>query len=327
MSAQSNPTDPAGREDEDAFNVVCRAELREGIVGQVETYPLPDDAVSHQESQPKQTYEPELRGERDKVHPRLREWLAGRSGDEREQLIVVLADQITIPRFPEPATDEPRESERNRGLLERAQELVRSIEAQRAPGYQRLEASLADAEATLVERFWIINGVVAEMPLKSVERLASREDVVSIEPRFSGEEPPQDEVDDARARLDSDPYFNLGLTGGWIGLLDTGVRFSHTQFTNPSHIDFRRDCNKPEEEFVGVLEAAHPGVGPGNRPSLAFVLKTVNDVLPVYASGAATMLGPLVGPRLRIRGKVVDLTREGGIRELWIATIASTMEE
>jgi hypothetical protein len=93
----------------------------------------------------------------------------------------------------------------------------------------------------VIERFWIINGGVVDMPLGSVERLAQREDVVSVEPRFSGEEPPQDEVDDGRTRVATDPYFNLGQTGGWIGLLDTGVRFSHTQFTNPSHIDFRRD--------------------------------------------------------------------------------------
>ncbi|WTO33022.1 S8 family serine peptidase [Streptomyces achromogenes] len=242
MSDQTYASDPVGREDEDVFNVVYQADLREGAADRFEAYPLPNDAVRHEENQPKQVYEPEPRRERDKVHPMLREWLAKRSRDEREQIIVVLADPTGLPRFPEPATDEPRDSDRNRGLTERAQELVRQTEAQRAPGYERLQANLADYEANLVERFWIINGVVADMPLKSVERLAGRDDVISIEPRFSGEEPPQDEVDDARARLDSDPYFDAGLTGGWIGLLDTGVRFSHTQFTNPSHLDFRRDC-------------------------------------------------------------------------------------
>ncbi len=36
---------------------------------------------------------------------------------------------------------------------------------------------------------------------------------------LAGEEPPQNEVDDSRVRIVSDPYFNLGLTGGYIGLL------------------------------------------------------------------------------------------------------------
>ena len=243
MTDRTNATDPTGREDEDVFNVMYHARLSNGAAEQVEAHPLPDDAVYYpQEQEPKQVGEPEPQHNRDKVHPKLREWLANRSGDEREQTVVVLADPVSIPRFPEPAIDESRDSERNRRLLDRAHELVRSIEAQRAPDYQQLEAQLADYEAKLLERFWIINGVLAEMPLKSVERVAAREDVVSIEPRFSGEEPPQDEVDDGRARINTDPYFNLGQTAGWIGLLDTGVRFSHTLFTNPSHVDIRRDC-------------------------------------------------------------------------------------
>ena len=40
----------------------------------------------------------------------------------------------------------------------------------------------------------------------------------------------------------SDPYFSLGQTGGWIGLLDTGLRFSHIHFNSLSNVDFRRDC-------------------------------------------------------------------------------------
>jgi len=45
-----------------------------------------------------------------------------------------------------------------------------------------------------------------------------------------------------RAEIVSDPYFGLSLTSGWIGLLDTGLRRTHVQFNQPSHIDFMRDC-------------------------------------------------------------------------------------
>ncbi|MBD0345174.1 MAG: S8 family serine peptidase, partial [Coleofasciculus sp. Co-bin14] len=84
-------------------------------------------------------------------------------------------------------------------------------------------------------------------PLGRVSALATRQDVMYVQPNNAGEKPPQnannnDDVDDGRARMVSDPYFNLGLTGGWIGLLDTGMRFTHTQFNNPSHIGYRRDC-------------------------------------------------------------------------------------
>ena len=85
------------------------------------------------------------------------------------------------------------------------------------------------------------------MPLGAVPKLIEQEDVLYIEPQNSGEKPPQnainnDDVDDGRRLIVSDPYFNLGQTGGWIGLLDTGMRFTHSLFTNPSNVDFRRDC-------------------------------------------------------------------------------------
>ena len=90
-------------------------------------------------------------------------------------------------------------------------------------------------------------GLTVDMPLGAVARLAERPDVVYIEPDDTGTEPPQnannnDDLQDGRARIVSDPYFNLGQTSGWIGLLDTGMRFRHNLFNNPSHIDFRRDC-------------------------------------------------------------------------------------
>jgi hypothetical protein len=81
--------------------------------------------------------------------------------------------------------------------------------------------------------------------------------------------------------------------------------------------------SQPEQVLVGTLEAVPAITGPGNRPSLAFMLRTADDQIPVYASGVVDVIGPLVGPRLRLRGKIVDLTGEGGTRELWIATIVS----
>ncbi|WP_405804892.1 hypothetical protein OG729_06615 [Streptomyces sp. NBC_00210] len=69
---------------------------------------------------------------------------------------------------------------------------------------------------------------------------------------------------------------------------------------------------EPEREFVGTLHAVPPVIGPDNRPVLAFVLRTTDDELSVYASGAEDTLGLLVGPLLRLRGKAVDLTGEGG---------------
>ncbi|MFE9727504.1 hypothetical protein ACFYQ5_28970 [Streptomyces sp. NPDC005794] len=80
---------------------------------------------------------------------------------------------------------------------------------------------------------------------------------------------------------------------------------------------------EPEDEIAGTLEASNPVIGPGNRPALSFVLRTVDDELPVYAAGVVDTLGPLAGFHLQIRGKTVDFTNQGGTRELWIATIVA----
>lgn len=99
--------------------------------------------------------------------------------------------------------------------------------------------------------------------------------------------------------------------------------------TPPGVIDIYRGqpwyMEQPQSEqvIVGTLEAVPTIIGPGNRPSLAFVLRTAHDQIPVYASGVMDVIGSLVGPRLRLRGKIVDLTSEGGTRELWIATVIS----
>ncbi|MEU5632293.1 S8 family serine peptidase [Streptomyces rishiriensis] len=264
MSELRHPADPAGREDQDPFDIVYRADMRTGAAVQAETHPLPDNARYHGKAQLKQVEEPEPRSERDKVDPKLREWLSARHGDEREQLVIVFADSLTIPRFPEPATDEPRSSSRNRALLERAQDVVRSIEEQRVPTYERLERDLAEYEARPVERFWIINGIVVDMPLKSVEPLARRHDVMSIEPRHSGEGPGQgNQVEDGRRIVLTDHMFDngLGVNGGPIGILDTGVRASHTLLSNPSHIVSARDC------VNGDAACLDPGPGTGFDPS------------------------------------------------------------
>ena len=44
-------------------------------------------------------------------------------------------DELKIPRFPEPNTDEARDSRANMEALDRAQRLVREIQNKRAPNY------------------------------------------------------------------------------------------------------------------------------------------------------------------------------------------------
>lgn len=234
--------DPRGRESEDPANRINAALLVEGKVAEYYVKDIPREAFSQEPFERKKAEDDLPDHPVSKLHPLLEEWLGQRGGDEREILLINFRDDLQIPRFPEPATDEPRDSATNKALLERSAEIIRQIEEARAPGYRKLSEELRQYEAKLIESFWLINGVVVDMPLGAVKALVEREDVLYIEPQNTGEKPPADDVVDGRARIVSDPYFNLGLTGGWIGLLDTGVRASHTLFNSPDHIDFMRDC-------------------------------------------------------------------------------------
>jgi serine protease AprX len=236
------------REQEQPFNQIVSAHLAGGQIVDSSIEELPRDALSEEPLEVEKEAEEEGEEEErppEKIHPVLRTLLDERP-DDREQILINLRDDMTLPRFPEPAMEEARESETNRAALQRSEELIGEVTNRRAENYERVTRELSENyEFDVLETYWLVNAMLLEMPLAAVSDLAEREDVLSVEPRYTGEEPPQnpnpnDDVDDGRDRIKSDPYFNF--TGGFIGLLDTGVRFTHSQFNNPSNIDFRRDC-------------------------------------------------------------------------------------
>jgi serine protease AprX len=198
-----------------------------------------------------------------KIHPVLAVWLNERSPDDRDLILVNLRDDLTIPRFLEPVTGEPRDSQANRGLRSRSEALIGQIVERREGGYRRLAQEFAERYGAEVRQtFWLLRCMLLEAPLRMVPDMAERDDVLYVEPNDAGDVPgqnanPNDDVDDGRGLIVSDPYFNLGLTGGFVGLLDTGLRFTHTLFNSPSHIDFRFDCTG----------GSGCSTGPGSNPN------------------------------------------------------------
>jgi hypothetical protein len=247
-------TNPVGSESEDPTGVVYSVEIRDGKPYKPKAFELGDDAVSRFRPRRKKTDEEKPSDKVDKVHPLLREWLATRDPDERHELVVVARENMQIPRFPEPAGDEPRTSRVNQRVLKRAAALVEEISAKRREGQNELIRLTEELDGKLVEQFWLVNAVLAEMPLWAVEKLEATDEILSIEPRYSEEKPPQDEPSVARGHISSDPYF--GFKGTFVGLLDTGVRATHTLFNDPDHLDFLLD----------TVNGGANGNGPGADP-------------------------------------------------------------
>lgn len=237
---------PTLRESQDPFGVVYQARIEDGKVLEMARLELGRDAVVREPSQPKREQAPPLQ-RRNKVHPLLRKRLEEMGPDARMGVVVTFRDDVVIPRLPEPAVDEPPDSATNRRARARAEAIVSELRQRRSEDYDWLRKEMAQYDAKVIEDFWLIRAMSVELPLGAVERLAGRRDVLTVEPLHTEDVPPQDasadnDVDDGRRLIVSDPYFNLGQSAGWIGLLDSGVRDTHQLFNSPDHLAILGDC-------------------------------------------------------------------------------------
>ncbi|MEA5567573.1 S8 family serine peptidase [Anabaena sp. UHCC 0399] len=176
-----------------------------------------------------------------KISPTLEKLLLSNSTREEVEIIITFKEDLTIPLLPELKDGEEREKSQQR------QAAIEEIKAQRIKSQMRLlEQYKITSYFKPTEHFWITNAVAGKTRFSAVRELAQLEAVAYIQPVYGGEKPPDaitnNDVDNARAIVFSDPYFNLGLTHPWIGLLDTGVRSTHVLFNSPSNLAWLRDC-------------------------------------------------------------------------------------
>ena len=159
----------------------------------------------------------------------------GAAGD-RQRVILTFQEDQKLPRLPDPDPALPRTAPGNAQLQSQANALVNGVVARRRPGYQALSAELARQDVSTLDTYWLIKGMVVDAPVSALPVLAQRRDVTYVEPVATGARPPADsdpnnDEADARALMHTDPFF--GRPGGYIGILDTGVRATHTLFNPP----------------------------------------------------------------------------------------------
>ncbi len=180
-----------------------------------------------------------------KISPGLRDLMQRARRGEIFEVVVKLAgdDGVRIPLLPDLEEDERREER-----FAEVDKVIADLEARRSRGQRAfLEKMQLNEKRKILEHFWITNSFAVELSRTEIQRLSRDKSVTYLQPVFGGESPPQDSNPDndaivARGHIRSDPYFNLNLTNPWIGLLDTGVRSTHTMFNDPDRIAFCRDC-------------------------------------------------------------------------------------
>lgn len=181
--------------------------------------------------------------QRSKISPLLAERMRSLDANATTELILTFREDQRIPLLPDLASGESRDGGKTkRGAAIEALKRLREESQTRA-----LERLGKQAAFQVLEHFWIVNSATIAVKGGQLELMAESDEVVYLQPTVGGEPPPLDgnannDAEDARAVIVSDPYFALGLTQPWIGLLDTGVRESHDMFESPDHIAWMRDC-------------------------------------------------------------------------------------
>jgi hypothetical protein len=172
-----------------------------------------------------------------------------RAASGSQQAIVTFHEDRKIPRLPDLDPTLPRGASVNVQAQARSDAIVDTMTAQRRPGYQALSTDIAQLGVRTLNTYWLFKGMVVDGPVSALAALAQRADVSSVDAVETGARPPADsdpnnDEADARALIRSDPLFGGTSPGGFVGILDTGVRATHTLFNNPSKQWITEDMTK-----------------------------------------------------------------------------------
>ncbi len=236
----------------DPSNVIYSVEMdKEGNIGKLGTSTIPDRGFYT--DPPERVFKKDQFTPKDppRLQPELESLLATGDPNSIIGVLIGLKEDTTIPRFPDFPNGESRDGSIAKELSAQQDRLAADLLSRRQKSQAPLLARLQETiKLNVSEQYWLVNGFAAQMPLGAVKDLLQYDQVQFVQLQSAGEKPPSDgdpnnDVSDGRSRIVSDPYFNLpNMTGGFVGLIDTGVRTSHTTFaaSGGDHIDFLRDC-------------------------------------------------------------------------------------
>jgi hypothetical protein len=161
---------------------------------------------------------------------------------QRTTYIVKFRHQVPMPRLPALVDLGDRFATANLPILERRMAMFEAVRRARIAAASELTAQIAERGGRVREHFTLAGAMLVDAPRGLLPFLYASPAVLFVESATGGDAPP-DSVADGRDLIDSDPYFDGGARGaGFIALLDSGVRTSHTLFDGGARIDFWEDC-------------------------------------------------------------------------------------
>lgn len=160
-----------------------------------------------------------------------------RESDRLIPVQVSFVETIRVPRFPSFSSTESKLSTGARDKVQQSTDIMKRIADARALEYAILERELiTDYKVKIVGRGRLAKTLTLDIPAVMIDRLATRDDVLGISLRYSGELATNMAL--ARATMNTAGFETL--QGSWIGVIDTGILSSHTLLSG--RFDMLRDC-------------------------------------------------------------------------------------
>jgi serine protease AprX len=202
-------------------------------------------------------------------------------------VVVNFRNDLRIPRFPSLKTAEDRRSPGNQSVAREARQLAAQLQHSRAPEHARHSLELAARHrATVKQTSWLINALTAEVPLGEIAALSTNPEVEFIEEDAKGVPPPANAISDARALMNTDGYFNMGLNQGYIAMLDTGVRRTHVLLTNT---DLYLDCVNGTQDYCETGNNLNPDDDHWNHGTKSANVLSGNDAYGDWLRGVTAI--------------------------------------
>jgi hypothetical protein len=224
--------------------VLYSTTFRNGVMGPVKEERLAPSSAAARASVLPAAVQASKRSSAEKINPHLSSQIKAAAPGARTRVIVLFEDPEVMRPFPRIDHTVARTHPKNVAAEADVQRRIDDLTMTRKRGHQPRLAALQALGARVEEMFWLVNGVVLEVPLAAIPRLAEREDVADIAEVNGGAPLP---VYAGRTLINSfflESRVAQPQTGNpWLfGLLDSGVRSSHTLFTPRSLLLGEYDC-------------------------------------------------------------------------------------
>jgi serine protease AprX len=213
-----------------------------------------------------------------RVHPHLAK-LKESAATGSARVIISFIDNETIPQLPKLDGTRPASDPLNVARLAERRAIIDNLRERREIAYTEKVAGLVRIGATVEEKFWLIDGVVAVLPLNRLDDVLRRSDVTFIEESSTDIPPPN--VRWGRTLLNSDwLYSSSSYRANYfpIGLLDTGVRTDHVQFTTDNRVT-TWDCVNGTTNYCRNGVNLNPSDDVWNHGTSAAAILTGNNAL------------------------------------------------